>query len=518
MKLLVASALLLALALPTSAFRSILPAAIRPSTSLYIIGGAIRKMRENDAKKKMPMALPEESENEAPGLRVGARAWKWPPVYPYDRELFRRSDEEEIPPNPLAMATGEIQEDNQEQRAVESASKAKTFWETEEPETVLKADCVVNLEKHLKFYLKDGMDVLEFGASSNSYTSEIKFNSHVGIAPTNKYMSSNPSLTETINLDLNACTDDIGVDDFPETLYNKYDVVLISNTVDFLTSPKEVFKSAYRALKPGGMLMVPFSDRDMYKDVFEGQMTKMWRTMTDDQHMWVVGSFFEFSAGKGWDGLKGFDISPPKPENFIQEKLSNAGGIYVVQATKKEVTEIEEGKEEEGFESMLWLTPTLESRDKMLITPRLTRMYTSLPSSRSTILRNINLLPSVYSALVKMDSFAFPFNLQAQLAANLISEHGFTASEPQIEALEEGLGLQTPGETWTTVGTETAMLDPEEKVDLLTFIVPKFGVVSDTKMSDFAQGIKPTKEVLMEKGLLEADACLVVVSCWLVIF
>lgn len=45
--------------------------------------------------------------------------------------------------------------------------------------------------------------------------------------------------------------------------------------------------------------------------------------------------------------LAGFDISPPKPENFIQEKLSNAGGIYVVQATKKEVIEIEEGKEEE---------------------------------------------------------------------------------------------------------------------------------------------------------------------------
>jgi hypothetical protein len=95
------------------------------------------------------------------------------------------------------------------------------------------------------------------------------------------------------------------------------------------------------------------------------------------------------------------------------------------------------------------------------------------------------------------------------LAANLISESGFEGSEKQLNALDEGLGLQTPGETWTMIGTETAVLNPEEKVDLLTFIVPRFGEVSDDIMSDFAAGIRPTKEVLMEKGLAEADACLV---------
>jgi hypothetical protein len=92
MKLLLALSLLLS----TSTSFRLVPPSPRPSTELNIIGGAIRKMREEDAKKKMPMALPEEAEREAPGLRVGEQAWKWPPVYPYDRELFRRPDEEEV--------------------------------------------------------------------------------------------------------------------------------------------------------------------------------------------------------------------------------------------------------------------------------------------------------------------------------------------------------------------------------------------------------------------------------------
>ena len=53
------------------------------STQLHIIGPMLRKMREEKAKKNMPMASEDESRGEAPGLRVGTGAWKWPPVWPY---------------------------------------------------------------------------------------------------------------------------------------------------------------------------------------------------------------------------------------------------------------------------------------------------------------------------------------------------------------------------------------------------------------------------------------------------
>lgn len=41
----------------------------------------------------MPMANPDEAKVEAPGLRVGANAWKWPPVWPYDSNFFKRKSE-----------------------------------------------------------------------------------------------------------------------------------------------------------------------------------------------------------------------------------------------------------------------------------------------------------------------------------------------------------------------------------------------------------------------------------------
>ena len=71
------------------------------STSLHalftpptmIIGPMIRKMREENAKKRMPMTSRDEAKSEAPGLRVGVGAWKWPAVWPYDSTFFTPKDD-----------------------------------------------------------------------------------------------------------------------------------------------------------------------------------------------------------------------------------------------------------------------------------------------------------------------------------------------------------------------------------------------------------------------------------------
>lgn len=68
------------------------------STSLntlptMIIGPMIKKMREENAKKRMPLATLEEAAYEAPGLRVGTTAWKWPPVWPFDSSFFQLKEE-----------------------------------------------------------------------------------------------------------------------------------------------------------------------------------------------------------------------------------------------------------------------------------------------------------------------------------------------------------------------------------------------------------------------------------------
>jgi hypothetical protein len=84
--------------------------ALRQDTALnaappMIIGPMIRRMREEQEKKKMPMASDDEQRNEAPGLRVGGNAWKWPPVWPYEQEFFTPKDD--IPkPDPAAQLGG----------------------------------------------------------------------------------------------------------------------------------------------------------------------------------------------------------------------------------------------------------------------------------------------------------------------------------------------------------------------------------------------------------------------------
>lgn len=83
---------------------------VTKSTELHavppmIIGPMLRKMREDKAKSKMPMANEEELKGQAPGLRVGGAAWKWPPVWPYEQNFF--TPPEDLPkPDPSAQLSG----------------------------------------------------------------------------------------------------------------------------------------------------------------------------------------------------------------------------------------------------------------------------------------------------------------------------------------------------------------------------------------------------------------------------
>ena len=101
------------------------------------------------------------------------------------------------------------------------------------------------------------MSLLELGASTNSYLpSDLKLKKHVGIGAVQEQMDRNPSLTSSMVLDLNDVIDDVGLrgeeemfrryraddaqdDDEEEGLF---DAIIMANTIDFLISPREVFK------------------------------------------------------------------------------------------------------------------------------------------------------------------------------------------------------------------------------------------------------------------------------------
>lgn len=86
------------------------PGITQRSTELHamppmIIGPMIRKMREEKKKARMPMVTEEEMNGQAPGLRVGGTAWKWPPVWPYDQTFFT-PPEDAKKPDPAAQLNG----------------------------------------------------------------------------------------------------------------------------------------------------------------------------------------------------------------------------------------------------------------------------------------------------------------------------------------------------------------------------------------------------------------------------
>jgi len=265
-------------------------------------------------------------------------------------------------------------------------------------------------------------------------------------------------------------------------------------------------------------MIVPFTNKEAYVGKFDRAQTRMWRERNDDQHMWICGSFFQFSAGDGWEGLKGFDLSPEGANSdqgikgaFAQKKGLNT---FAVQATKayQEVS-IDEADPEKSFSSRMWLLPTVQERDKQLLAPRLARVYNFVDTEeeKDSLVENVGTLPSIYEVLIKMDQYAFPFSMQAQLATDLVTTTAFNGNDEQMLALRMGLGLRTPSETfWEPVGQRTMSMEPEDKVNLLAHLVPRFGsghVEQDTALEAFVSGLIPTFDVLRTKcvDMSEAD-------------
>lgn len=475
------------------------------------------------------MATEEDGRGQAPGLRVGASTWKWPPVWPYDQNFFTPT--EDIPetpagPNPMAqMMTGAPMPPTPQVVEAEKLDPVR-YWQEEKGDvkTEMDQEAADKLTSHYAFYLKDGMSVLELGAAEKSYLPEnLKLSRHVGVGLSDKLMEENSSLTEKVIVDLNKVIEegDVDSDELRKLAEEPFDAIILANTADYLTHPREVFKTVWLLLKPGGTCINSFSTNKAFGDKFQRAQTRMWRDYNDDQHMWVAGSFYQFSAGEGWENVMGFDISPESakdnfedkgPLGFLEQGKDN--NIYVVQATKGFQDEtIDEEDPAKSINSKMWMLPTMEDRDKKLVVPRLGRSFSATKNTvrKDAIRDHIQYLPKIYEALIKMDTFAFTFEMQSQLAADLVLDPDFDASDEQLKALKEGLGLRTPSpEFWQPIGELTAAMDINDKINLLSYLVPRFGsgeTEQEAALLTYASGLKPTFECIRSKcpGLSESD-------------
>lgn len=89
------------------------------------------------------------------------------------------------------------------------------------------------------------------GAAERSYLpSNLRPSRHVGVGAVLSQMEENPSITESLVLDLNRVINDEGLDSEKfEMLFSgsgdddmRFDAVIMANTIDFLNHPREVFK------------------------------------------------------------------------------------------------------------------------------------------------------------------------------------------------------------------------------------------------------------------------------------
>jgi hypothetical protein len=127
------------------------------STELYIIGPMIRKMREEKAKKNMPMASDEERSGEAPGLRVGSGAWKWPPVWPYGNDEFVRKDEivdDKPSGNPLNGMMGLPPAAADEEEKEVDVLDILNYWGSEKADirTEIDVEASLSLKKYVSMF------------------------------------------------------------------------------------------------------------------------------------------------------------------------------------------------------------------------------------------------------------------------------------------------------------------------------------------------------------------------------
>ena len=82
-----------------------------------------------------------------------------------------------------------------------------------------------------------------------------------------------------------------------------FDGVILTVSVQYLTRPVEVFREVVRVLRPGGPLVITFSNR-----MFPTKAVRIWQGCSDEQRMTLVKMYLQRAGG--FEGIRAEDRSP----------------------------------------------------------------------------------------------------------------------------------------------------------------------------------------------------------------
>lgn len=168
-------------------------------------------------------------------------------------------------------------------------------------------------------YLRPGMHVLDLMSSWKSHVPEsLPLGSLVGLGLNVEEMADNPQLTEYVVHDLNTepC---LPFED------RRFDAVICTVSVEYLTRPFEVFRDVARILRPEGLFIQTFSNR-----WFPPKAVRIWEELSEFERMGLVLEYYLESGS--YNNLKTCsDRGWPRPEtDRYYPGLLTADPVYAV--------------------------------------------------------------------------------------------------------------------------------------------------------------------------------------------
>jgi len=219
--------------------------------------------------------------------------------------------------------------------------------------------------------------------------------------------------------------------------------------------------------------------------------------MNEEQKIWIVGSYYHYSVGEGFDEIEGYDLFNSNGQ-MVFDKIAD-DGAYVVHAKRQILPDVG-ATDFVAYDFILGSLhglKYLESDDKKFNALRLAADYDKLDThGRGDLLKNLNKLEDIYEIIHVMKEMIIPAPVKAMLANFLYPV--WTNSAEQKAALSQGLGLSPADDFWTSVSKNTGAMSPRQKVIFLSNLVPFFGTKSD-KVSSYPELLEKAVDSIQKR-------------------
>lgn len=181
------------------------------------------------------------------------------------------------------------------------------FYAVERKVTHIEDGAIEALRSFYGGLLPAGARVLDLMSSWRSHLPHEGLGEVVGLGMNGPEMGDNPQLASWVVHDLNV-TPALPFEDA------SFDGVVCTVSVQYLTSPVEVFADVRRVLRPGGPFAVAFSNR-----CFPEKVVAIWAYGSDADHVDLVRAYL---AGAGFADVDGHRLPSPDDPVFVVTGLA----------------------------------------------------------------------------------------------------------------------------------------------------------------------------------------------------